>query len=154
VCRFHGAATPQAKAKAVERLEDAQARAMLVKLGEPDPIGSPTAELLAVTAEAKALHGVLRARVAELVELASTDALGVERERAVVALYERSFDRFSGLLINVMRLNLEERAQRLEEAQAVLIARVVDQALTSSLAGEQLAEVRRAVAAGLREVSA
>jgi hypothetical protein len=130
VCRFHGGKAPQVKGRALERLESTRARSLLARLGEPEPIGHPVAELLAVAAELKAWQRILRERVAELVSFSTSDVMHIERERAVVTLYERSLDRTERILVDMMKLDLAERMARITKEQgrtiAELLKRIID----------------------------
>lgn len=67
---------------------------------------------------------MLRERVAELRQLASVDRLGVERERATVALYERSLDRSARVLSELVKLDLDTRRTRLLETYGEMISSV------------------------------
>ena len=106
---------------------------MLERLGEPTPIHNPVAALLAVAAETRAWQEILRARVSELIDIVyeSRDEEGamIEREKAVVALYERSLDRTSRVLSSLVKLDLETRRVVLEEAQTEMMFRALQAAL-------------------------
>src|SRR5579875_2249447 len=47
----HGAGAPQVKRVAIMRQEEARARSMLARLGQPEPIGHPVQALLGLAAE-------------------------------------------------------------------------------------------------------
>ncbi|MGA9774563.1 MAG: hypothetical protein WBU92_01435 [Candidatus Dormiibacterota bacterium] len=96
----------------------------------------------------------MRAKVRELSDLAGTDALGVERARAVVELYERSLDRVGKVLTAIAKLNLEERVARVEERQVELLSQAFERGLLASgLDSAAQREVRVSVARELRLVS-
>ncbi|HEX3840808.1 MAG TPA: hypothetical protein VHU85_08455 [Acidimicrobiales bacterium] len=154
VCRFHGGAAPQVKAKAVERLVEAEARSMLERLGEPDQLGHPVDELLAVAAECRGWLAVLREMMADLGDLTRTDRNSVEREAAIVALYERALDRTGRLLVDMNRLDLEARQIQIANAEAVALFAIVMEVLenpTLSLSPDQVTTARVLMARELRE---
>lgn len=125
VCRFHGGGAPQVKARAMERMVEAEARSMLDRLGEPDQLGHPVDELLAVAAECRGWLAVLRQMVAEMGDLTRTDRNSVEREAAIVALYERALDRTGRLLVDMNRLDLEARKVQIAQSDAQAIFDVI-----------------------------
>jgi hypothetical protein len=139
-CRKHFGNTPNHVKRAAMQATEAEARAMLERLGEPDPLGDPVDEYLSVGAETKAFMGVLREQVAHHRHLATTDVMNVERERATVILYERALDRCAKVLSDLVRLNLEERRTRVGEIRGAKIVH----ALEVALADAGLDAVRRA----------
>ena len=126
---------------------------MLKRLGQPEPLGHPVAELLAIGAEARAWLGVLRSRLSQLTSLETATVDGAERERATVVLYERSLDRTAKILTDMARLDLEDRLVRVTEAQGEIIARVLIAAISrSEIPEEWQPRLREAVAIQLRGV--
>jgi hypothetical protein len=109
---------------------EADARLLLNRLGEAEPLGHPVTELLAIGAEARAWLRVLREQVACLKDLTS-GAGYIERARAVVMLYGDAMDRCERLLVNLVRLDLDARCVRLDEQQAELLADLVEKVLSS-----------------------
>lgn len=153
VCASHGSKAPQVRAKAAERLAEAaeqkEIRSVLERLGKPTPLGNPVDELLAIGAEARAWQVVVRERVADLSSLVTQDVLHVEREKALVGIYERSLDRTSRLLSDLVRLNLDARRLALDEQQTELVFRALSTAL--GVVPKQFHEsARRALVAALR----
>jgi hypothetical protein len=124
---------------------------MLDRLGKPKPLGHPVEELLAIGAEVRAWLGITRERLAELSSLTSVDGSGVERERALVTVYERALDRAARVLTELARLGLEERLIRVEEVRArQLLAAVVDALDRAAVPVHYRESFRRELAAGLR----
>ena len=109
VCAMHGAKAPQVRNKATMRLVEAEARTLLERLGEPEPLGHPVEELLAVAAECREWLGVLREMVADLGTFTTEDHAAVERAGALVEIYERALDRTARLLVDMTKLDLESR---------------------------------------------
>lgn len=152
-CRMHGGAAPQALRAAAVRTAESQARALLGKL-EIAPCDDPLQALSRLAGEVLTWRDLLRAKVRELSDLAGTDALGVERARAVVELYERSLDRVGKVLTAIAKLNLEERVARVEERQVELLSQAFERGLLASgLDSAAQREVRVSVARELRLVS-
>jgi len=129
-CDLHGGKSPQAQLAVARRDEEARARSLLERLGEPEPLGHPVEELLAIAEEARAWLVVLRERVDELHQLETVDRVGVERERALVGLYERALDRTAKMLADLIRLDLDARLVRVSETQAAMLETVITHVLT------------------------
>lgn len=127
-CKWHGGRTRSHRQSAALVLETRRATSMLARLNEPQPIGHPVLALLDVAARVAEWERILRERLDELRTVEVTDAMGVERERAVVLLYERSLDRTARLLVDLNKLGLAARALALKEDTA---RRVVECAVTA-----------------------
>ncbi len=130
----------------------AEARDLLARLGTPDPLGHPVDELLAVAAEARAWQVVLRERVAELQSLTYTDAVAVERERALMALYCDAIDRTARILATLARHDLLNRQAELDAKRDKIAAEAIIAALASL--GIDTPENRRLVATYVRAIEA
>lgn len=126
---------------------------MLERLGEPEPLGNPIDELLAIGAEGRAWLTVLREQVARLNSLSSTDIAHVERARAVVELYTQALRDSERLLTSLAKLELDERRTRLAEAQAVLLARVLERVLRAAGVDPLGDRIRAVIATELEAVS-
>lgn len=103
---------------AIMSLPDSQ-RAIM----NPAELANPYEELLAVGAEIKELKELLRNRVASLREdqVRWQHTKAGEQISAWVLLYERALDRLASLLVQIIKLNIEERLARIDERQADLI---------------------------------
>jgi len=158
VCRHHGGSSPQAKAKARERLALAAAESDARRLLAYESTGrldDPLLVLEQVTAEAVALKAALAARVNALTEIRYTaPGAGTEQLRAEVALLERAMDRVARFADLMLRHNLAERRVELAEAQGRLLAGVVREVLVAlGLSPEQEALVPTVVPAAFRRVA-
>lgn len=151
VCTSHGSKSPQVIAKIVRFQEATHARDLLSRLGSPDPIRHPVIELLEVAAEIKAWQIILRERVAELHDLTSHDALFVERERAVVALYERSLDRTTRILTDMTKLDLESKQLAVSRRDFAVILDCCTRAFESLGLPDRFDEWKIAYATALRQ---
>ena len=150
-CKLHGGCTPNHVASAAAKATTAEAKAMLERLGEPEPLGDPIEELLGVGAEAKSWLGVLRELVSELHQLSKDDVALIDRVRAPVQLYGEAMDRAERVLVNLAKLGLDERRVRITEAQALHLLEMVATALSHpdlALTAEMQRKAR-AILAGL-----
>ncbi len=154
VCPRHGGLTPQAKAGAMVRSEEREARKMLVKrLESPEPIQHPVYELLSLAAELREWQSLLRERVGELSELTQEDMMGVDRERALVTLYTRALDQNAKLLVDMAKLDLATRSLRLQQSAAQDVMEAVAMAIKRAGLAEHEDRIRAELAAALREKS-
>ncbi|MGH9046763.1 MAG: hypothetical protein ACRDVW_05550 [Acidimicrobiales bacterium] len=130
-CKLHGGSTRNHRVSAARQATEAEARDLLERLGEPQPLGDPIEELLRVGAEVLAYQDVLRERLAELREFSKDDVALIDRERAVVKLYGEALDRSHRVLSDLARLGLDERLVRVREAQALAIVTAVVKVLAT-----------------------
>ena len=151
-CKFHGGSTPNHRTAAALVATDAEARATLARLGEPEPLGDPVEELLRLGAEVRAWQAILREMLARHRSLSTTDVANIERERAVVRLYGEALDRAHRVLADLSRLNLEERRTRVTELQGALILAALERTLTTiGLDAPQMVRARTLLAAELTD---
>ena len=154
VCRMHGGASPWAKIKAAERLEEREVRRILAdELEHPEPIEHPVYELLKLASEIKAWQRAIRLRMVDLTEITHEDKLGVERERALVSLYERAQDRNSKLLVDMAKLDLKARALALQAETATQVLQAVSEALRRCGLAAHDDQVRSELASVLRSMT-
>lgn len=157
VCRVHGGKAPQVQRKARERVIEGKALAVAEKYaaGTVD-LGNPLDALLKLTGEIVNFKDFMARRVEELrSEEWRYGGLGGEQLRAEVAVYERAMDRAGRFLVDVNRLNLEERRVRLAEREGELLAGVIRAILDRlDLTPPQRALVGTVVPEELRRVDA
>jgi hypothetical protein len=130
-CRKHfGSTRNHAEHARRVLLERAEASALieLRRLGI-EPMANPLLVLAELGAESQHWLAILRARVAELASPAERAPDGVERVRAVVALYERALDRTAAFATMMAKLNIDERIfklnERIGQAQGERVAAVI-----------------------------
>lgn len=131
VCYHHGAGTPASRAASKRRVETARAEAAVARLLPKDiqPCYDPLGALSQLAGEVLAWRDVLRAQLDHLETLNLLDAVGIDRARAVVELYERALDRASHVLVAIARLDLDERLTRITEHQAELVVTLLERVL-------------------------
>lgn len=152
VCGAHGGKAPQVKAKARENLEDARVERLLYQYGA-DPCGDPIGALQRLIGRALSIEEALGAKVNELTSIRYESETGGQL-RAEVAMLERAMDRAGRLLVDVARLNIEERLAKVTEKQAQMAMDALAAALQEmGLNAEQQREARSRVARHLRSVS-
>jgi hypothetical protein len=149
-CQVHGAGAPQVRAAAAARVAEERAEAeatkIVAKLADSRAVANPLEELAKLAGEILAFKDVLRGKVDALTELDP----GAERNKALLAAYERALDRASGFLIAYGRLDIDSRLARIREQFADVIIAVIDEALRDTGLTEQAPEVRRAAGRALR----
>jgi len=152
VCRTHGGASRQSRAKS---------RAVVAKRGMgalADPVGPllhPLQEILLVAARARRLMELMEARCAALQDIRYATATG-EQTRAELAAYERSLDRLAKFLETIMRLDIDSRLARVSERQADVMVEVIRAAMVAGGLRQGTAEwdaASRAAGASLRRVN-
>jgi hypothetical protein len=150
VCRWHGGASPNARRAAAERLARARARTAVGKLGVIE-CEDPIAELQKIAGETVAIKDYLRTQVETLTSIRYRAE--TEQTRAELTCYLASLRDCTAVLTSLARLNLDERAVRIKEAQASMIRTAVDRALREAgLEGESLERGRRAVGRHLKVI--
>jgi hypothetical protein len=143
-CKNHGAnigsSTSKNAAKreidqgAIDRLEeimrdDANAAAII----SPPPIGNPLTKLLELAAEIDAMRKFFRDRALKIKEsewrYRGRDA---EIVRAELILWERSQERLAQILVNIAKLNIDNRLAAISERRMEIMERAFDEALRAS----------------------
>lgn len=157
VCRFHGGAAPQVRAAARLRLVEQSAALTLAEWEVPTLSDDPLGALLEHVDRMAALEALLRAKVAELGDgaLTSMDALGHEQLPVLFLAWERAIDRTHRAWVDLVKLGIEERLARVNQAQAVSIGAAFDRALsTAGIEEDQQDAARKALAAEIRKLGA
>lgn len=156
VCKLHGSASPQAKARVErERLMaevEVGARKALDKLGF-EPVQDPLTELQRLGGEVVAWKDLLRTLVDELQQKYRYEGEHAEQIRGEVLLFERALDRCAMVLGLIARLKIDDRLVAIEEAKVTQIVDAVEAALDAlGLSVEQQLEAKAEVARTLRVV--
>ncbi|MFJ8309816.1 MULTISPECIES: hypothetical protein [unclassified Streptomyces] len=149
-CKLHGGSTPNQKTSAARQRVEAEARAVLAKLGVA-PVEDPLKQLLALAGQVLAWQKATAELVNRLDAVRYQSDTGSEQIRAEVLLYERAMDRAVAVLTAIARLNIEERLATISEKQVDVLVRAVEAALASvGIRGEDAVEAKRIVARHLR----
>lgn len=153
-CKLHFGNTRTAVVASANELVTLRARDALAKLGEPVPLLRPVARLQLLAGEVDQWLEACRLAVQELEgDLTVKDDFGKETERALVKIYTEAMDRMHRIGADLVRLNLEERAQRLNEVEVRRVLDAIVRGLEKSLSGAQLEQVKADVAQELEGMS-
>lgn len=152
VCHAHGGRAPQARDSQREQAVEARLERLIHKY-ETDPCSDPITALQSLAGRALAMERAIGEMVNGLSEIRYETIHG-EQLRAEVAVLERAMDRCGKLLVDIAKLNIEERLAKVTEAQAALAQRALDAALAEmAFAPEQQAGTKASFARHLRAVS-
>lgn len=145
-CRKHLGTTPNvAKAAERERAEH-EARRALEGITEFEAVADPVLRLQLLAGRAERFMEVLGERVEELRSVRySTE--GGEQLRAEVSLYERAMASAGRLLVDLAKLNLDERLVRISETQAQVVNEVIRAVLSDLGLSAELREAARPIIA-------
>lgn len=123
VCPTHGGSIGHVKAKAAQRLMEEEAMAMVSRLNI-GPVEDPLLELRKLAGRALAWEKVFDEKREQLQEWRYTHGSG-EQLRSEIAVVERAMDRCAHVLGLIVKLGLDERIVRLEEARAAIVEKLV-----------------------------
>lgn len=153
-CSWHGGSSPSGRQAAVEkRIEDTARRALYKR--DARPVDNPLEALQLLAGRALALENQIGDLVNGLDDkIRYTDEHDAEQLRAEVAVLERAMDRAGKILVDIAKLNIEERLAKVTEVQAQMAQDALAAALRDmGLSADQQREARSRVAGHLRAVS-
>jgi hypothetical protein len=157
VCYRHGGNAPQARKAAKRRINEARVEAKAMKILEAHgitPVTNPLQELQELAGRAKANMEKLDVMVDNLAEIRYESQIGQEQLRAEVALLERAQAFFRQILVDMAKLNLDERLVRVEEGKAAAIIDVINATLDhAGITGQKAAASREFAARRLEAVA-
>lgn len=149
-CKLHGGGTVSHRTAAITE----QAKRLLYK-HDATPVADPLEALQRLAGRALALEETIGGIVNDLRSYRYETETGGEQLRAEVAILERAMDRAGRLLVDIAKLNIEERLAKVTEKQAQMAMDALASALRDmGLSAEQQREARQRVAGHLRLVPA
>lgn len=153
-CKLHGGSLPVVRAKAKERILEAEVRGELTQRGwgqVTDPLGA----FADLAGEILAFKELCREQINALSVWVGFDKDEMEYARALVVVYERALDRSAKTLVDMLRLGLDAQAlrqakERPTREQAEAFSRILDHLLADlALTDDQRARVPAALAAAI-----
>ena len=153
-CSWHGGCSPNGRQSAEEQRIESEARRRLYQ-HDARPVDNPLEALQLLAGRALALENQIGGLVNELEDqIRYTDEHDAEQLRAEVAGLERAMDRCGKILVDIAKLNIEERLARVTEKQAQMAMDALAAAMGEmGMSPEQQREARSRVARHLRAVS-
>jgi hypothetical protein len=120
---------------------------------DAEPVENPLTALQALAGRALRLEQVIGGIVNDLSSIRYGSGEGGEQLRAEVAVLERAMDRCGKILVDIAKLNIEERLAKVTERQTELVAAALGVVLADmGLSPEKQREAQRAVGRHLRAV--
>lgn len=152
VCATHGGRAKQNVVAAGTRNAEEKMRRMLGKLTVV-PVENPLAELQMLAGEAMAWKQVCHDAMAQLSAM-RYGTEGGEAIRGEIILFERAMDRCERVLVNIAKLNIDERLAKVSEMQLDFAVRALTAWMAEAgMTTEQQREARRGVARHLRLIA-
>jgi len=142
VCRMHGGGTPQVKNKAAERVDLAVADAKIAKFlssHQIEPVENPLEALRELAGEIVAVKGWLRDQVTHLEHESSVQG---EQIAAVMQLYSNFLDKSERVLVNIAKLNIDERLAHIQGQQAQIMTMVFVEAVRRMVSADRQDEAK------------
>lgn len=125
-CGSHLGSTSRARTEAIVRTVEGKG---LLAYSDIKPVHDTLGTLAALVGELVSLKDEARAAVARLTDIRYEHDKSGEQMRGEVELYERILTATGRLLVDIARLNLEDRMVRLEEKRADMVLAAFDGAL-------------------------
>lgn len=152
-CSWHGGCSPSGSQSAAGERIMGDALKVLYR-HDASPVADPLEALQRLAGRALALEAAIGETVNALVEIRYEDEHSAEQLRAEVTVLERAMDRCGKLLVDIAKLNIEERLARVTERQAQMAMDAMLAAMGEmGMSAEQQREARGRVARHLRAVS-
>jgi hypothetical protein len=144
-CKLHGGSTRNLRTKA-HRDGTLDAARRLTALHDVVAVDDPIAALLGLAGQLVALVDVLRSFVADLSSVAYEGDKTGEQIKGELQVYLAAAARAESILTNIIRLNLEERLVRVNEAQSDMVVVLIEHVLARAGLEVQAVDVRSWVA--------
>lgn len=153
VCGAHGGKAPRSVAAAKARGVERQARKALGRL-VASPVTNHLEDLRMLGGKAKAWMGVCEEQMAVLERLRYSSTEGGEHIRGEVILFERALEACRKVLVDLARLDIDERLVKVTEGNLLLALQIADGVLRRSGVDPESPVVREAKAAELLAIAA
>lgn len=177
-CRWHMGSTPAVTAKYKELNIEVASMRVLAKL-DVEPVDNPLLELAILAGQAVAWKNAMAMRVNRILteleednpgpvvmdsdgvviyrrdegDIRYTNKDGTEQLRSEVLLWERAMARCESVLVNIAKLNIDERLAQIDERQGEIITKALLQTLNELDVPEDVRrQARKAVGHHLRSV--
>jgi hypothetical protein len=145
-CRSHCGATPTGRKGALSE----RAQRLLYQY-DAEPVADPLTALQALAGRALTLESVIGGIVNDMRSIRYETETGGEQLRSEVAVLERAMDRAGRLLVDIVKLGIEERLAKVTERQLDLLSEALSTVLPGMGMGpDQVRETRQRVARHLR----
>jgi len=152
VCRMHGGAARQVRAKAAARVVEAAAGDAVRRM-HIEPVTNPLVALGLVAGELVAIKDRLGGIVESLrdEQLRSTDDKGSEQVRGELSAYMGLLNSTVAALATIAKLDIDERLARIDEATALMVLRAIDAGLAAvGVTGPAVVTARQAAGRHLK----
>lgn len=123
-----------------------KAEGLLSDMGEVEPVSDPLGALLNIAGRAVRLMEMLEQQVDDLSSIRYDGGEGGEQLRAEVAAYMTMLDRCRAVLVDILRLGIEERLAKIEERHVEMLASALEKSLKEMGLGERTEEATGRVA--------
>lgn len=135
ICAKHGGGHPVAREMGKRVMENRIERHRLGKLADKYGLDelNPLQAMQKLVQEVLMLKEHLYEQIANMdaEDWTYTDRIGVEQARQVFQMYERAVERSSRLLVDLGKLNIDDRLAKVSEKQAEVVAVVMEKVLTA-----------------------
>jgi hypothetical protein len=134
-CQYHGAGHPAAREMGErvmrDRVEQHRLKQLIKQhgLSEEEAL-NPLLQLQKLGIETLAVKQFFLEEMAKLEGMVYDDRLGIEQVRQMVQLYERAADRANRLLVDMARLDIDNRLAKITERQGDIIATILEKVLS------------------------
>lgn len=144
-CHVHGAGHPAAKAMGERIMQDRVEQHRLKQLIEQHGLSeeealNPLLQLQKLGVETLAVKQFFLEEMAKLEDMVYDDRLGIEQVRQMVMLYERAAERASRLMVDMARLDIDNRLAKISERQGDIIATILEKVLSRLDLGDERRE--------------
>jgi hypothetical protein len=128
-CRMH-LGEPSAPAIAAAKLEQEAARLLYQR--DATPVTDPLSALQKLAGRAAAWEDIIGEKVNELRSISYSTEFAGEQIRGEIAVMERAMDRLGRLLVDIAKLNIEDRLAGIRQRTLDMLERALDAALEAS----------------------